>query len=145
MRSGLKFGIIETSTWNRPDPIDFLPLAVDTPGRLYDDFIRLFFWHVHREVSVFPTELPEDSDQFRFLRTVCFANLKGAVGLIMTKASDMRIRPFFSVIHTSPSFHPFVSSHTVFTSFPRTFSSVFCLGGTCWVFIVAFQWLLCSS
>ena len=28
---------------NRPDPIAFIPLAVDTTGRLYDDFIRLLF------------------------------------------------------------------------------------------------------
>ena len=32
-------------------------------------------------------ELPEESDQFRFLRVSCFANLKGSVGLIMAKSS----------------------------------------------------------
>ncbi len=26
---------------NRPDPISFLPIVVDTTGRLYDDFSRL--------------------------------------------------------------------------------------------------------
>ena len=36
-------------------------------------------------------ELPEESDQFRLLRASCFANLKGVVGLIMAKASAMRI------------------------------------------------------
>ena len=76
---------------NRPDSIPFLPTVVETLGRLYDDFIRLIFLHVHRETSVLSTELPEESDQFRFLREVCFTNLKGAVGLIMTKASAMRI------------------------------------------------------
>ena len=76
---------------NRPDPIAFLPLAVDTSDRLYDDFIRLFFFHVHRETSVLVNELPEESDQFRFLRAACLANLKGSVGLIMVKSSDMRI------------------------------------------------------
>ena len=30
---------------NHPDPIDFIPLAVDTTGRLYDEFIRLLFLH----------------------------------------------------------------------------------------------------
>ena len=30
---------------NRPDPIDFIPLVVDTTGRLYDEFIRLLFLH----------------------------------------------------------------------------------------------------
>ena len=34
-------------------------------------------------------ELPEESNQFRFLRVVCFANLKGTVGLIMSKESVM--------------------------------------------------------
>ena len=62
-----------------------------TTGRMYDDFIRLLFLHAHRETSALANELPEESDQFRFLRASCFANLKGAVGLIMTKASAMRI------------------------------------------------------
>ena len=47
---------------NRPDSIAFLPLAVDTSGRLYDDFIRLLFLHAHREASAFANELPEESD-----------------------------------------------------------------------------------
>ena len=81
--------IIATSS--RPDPSAFLPLAVDTSVRLYDDFIRLLFLHAHREASTLADELPEESDQFRFLRAVCFANLEGAVGLIMVKASSMRI------------------------------------------------------
>jgi hypothetical protein len=34
---------------NRPDPIDFLPITVDTTGRVYDDFGRLLFLHAHRE------------------------------------------------------------------------------------------------
>ena len=63
---------------NRPDPITLLPLAVDTSDRLYDDFIRLFFLHTHREASAFCNELPEKSDQFRFLRSVYLANLKGS-------------------------------------------------------------------
>ena len=58
---------------------------------MYDEFIRLLFFHVHREASALANELPEESDQFRFHRASCFANLKGAVGLIMTKASAMRI------------------------------------------------------
>ena len=36
-------------------------------------------------------ELSEESDQVRFLRTSCFTNLKGVVGLILAKTSDMRI------------------------------------------------------
>ena len=34
---------------NHPDPIDFIPLTVDTTGRLYDEFIRLLLLHVQRE------------------------------------------------------------------------------------------------
>ncbi len=69
----------------------FISLAVDTTGHLYDDFIRLLFLHSHLEWSALANELPEESDQFRFLRAACFANLKGDVGLIMTKTSTMRI------------------------------------------------------
>ena len=77
---------------NRPDPIDFLPLTVDTTVRLYVDFTRLRFFHTHRETSVLINELPEESDQyFCFLRSECFAHLKGTVGLIMVKESVIRI------------------------------------------------------
>ncbi len=69
---------------NRPeaDPIDFLPVAVDTTGRLYDDFSRLLFLYTHRDTSDLTNEIPEESDHFRFLRVVCYANIKGSVGLI---------------------------------------------------------------
>ena len=43
-----------------------IPLAVDTSGRLYDDFIRLIFVDTNRETSPLANELPEESDQFRF-------------------------------------------------------------------------------
>ncbi len=76
---------------NRPDPIDFMPVAVDTSGRIYDDFSRLLFLHAHREVSSLANEIPEESDQFRFLQAACHANIKGSVGLILAKASAMRI------------------------------------------------------
>jgi hypothetical protein len=76
---------------NRPEPIAFMPVAVDTAGRIYDDFSRLLFLHAHREASVLANELPEESEQFRFLRAACFANIKGSVGLILAKASAMRI------------------------------------------------------
>jgi hypothetical protein len=29
---------------NHPDPIPFIPLVVDTTGRMYDEFIRLLFF-----------------------------------------------------------------------------------------------------
>jgi hypothetical protein len=55
---------------NRPDPISFLPAAVDTTGRLYDDFSRLLFLHAHREASALTNEIPEESGQFCFLCAV---------------------------------------------------------------------------
>ena len=76
---------------NRPDPIVFIPLGVDTTGRLYDDFVMLFFLHSHHEASDLPNELLEESEQFRFLRASCFANLKGTGGLIIPKASVMYV------------------------------------------------------
>ena len=76
---------------DRPEPIAFMTVAVDTGGRIYDDFSRLLFLHAHREASTLANELPEESDQFRFLRAACLANIKGSVGLILAKASTMRI------------------------------------------------------
>ncbi len=76
---------------SRPDPIAFLPAAEDTTGRLYDDFSRLLLLHSHREGSTVAYEIPEESGQFRFLRAARYANIKGSVGLILAKTSDMRI------------------------------------------------------
>jgi hypothetical protein len=72
---------------SRPDPIAFMSVAVDTSVRIYDDFSRLLFLHVHREASAPGNELSEESDQFCFLRTACLANIKGSVGLILAKES----------------------------------------------------------
>ena len=74
------------------------------PDGLYDEFIRFLFLYAHRQTSVLDNELPEESDQFRFLRSSCFANLKGVVGLIMSKESDMRIS--ISLDLSSRSFIP---------------------------------------
>ncbi len=63
---------------NRPDPIAFLPAAVDTTGRVYDDFSRLLFLHAHCETSALANEIPEESGQFRFLRVDRYANIKGS-------------------------------------------------------------------
>ncbi len=76
---------------NRPDPIAFMPVDVDTSGRVYDDFSHLLFLHDHREDSALSNEIPEESEQFRFLRDTCYVNIKGSVGLILTKASAIRI------------------------------------------------------
>jgi hypothetical protein len=68
-----------------------MPVAVDTAGRIYEDFSRLLFLHTHREASTLSNELPEESEQFRFLRGTCLVNIKGSVGLILGKASAIRI------------------------------------------------------
>ncbi len=59
---------------NRPDPIVFLPVAVDTTGRIYDDFSRLLFLYDNREESTLTNEILEESDQFRFLRDFSMDN-----------------------------------------------------------------------
>jgi hypothetical protein len=76
---------------NRPDPIVFLTIVVDTSDRIYDDFGRLLFLHSHREGLTLTHEIPEVSGEFRFLRTSVFVNIKGSVGLILAKTSIMRI------------------------------------------------------
>ncbi len=102
---------------DRPDPIAFMSLTVDTSDRIYDDFLRLLFLHVHREVSALANDLPEESSHFRFLRDACLANIKWSVGLFLAKASAMRIsipldlssRPFIP-----PPFFILSKSFTVF-------------------------------
>ena len=71
--------------------IKFISTTVDTSVGIYDDFNRLLFLYVHLEASSLTNELPEESDQIRFLHDTCFVNLKGSVGLILTKTSVMRI------------------------------------------------------
>jgi hypothetical protein len=86
-----------------------LPITVNTSGRVYEDFTRLLFLHAHREASILTGELPEESEQFRFFRASPLATLKGSVGLILTKASEMRVtipidQVVYTVFHTSTSF-----------------------------------------
>ena len=132
---------------NHPDPIAFLPLTVDTSGRIYDDFLRLMFLHV-LDCSL-DNELPEESDQFRFLLVVSLSNLKDSVGLILAKTSDIRISGPLDL--SSRSFRPlscFIRSRCpipLLRSFPCPFSSTFCLSNTCWTFIWAPYRLFCSS
>ena len=70
---------------DQPDPIAFMPVAVDTSGRIYDDFLRLLFLHAHREASSLGNDIPQESGHFRFLHVTCLANIKGSVGLILAK------------------------------------------------------------
>jgi hypothetical protein len=122
---------------DRPDPITFMPVAVDTSDHIYDDFLRLLFLHVHREASALPNGIPEESVHFRFFHAVCLSNIKGSVGLILSKTSDMRIsipfdlssRPFIPPPHflrsrrsttlLTPSlvFSPLLSGYAVYEGF----------------------------
>jgi hypothetical protein len=61
---------------------------VSTSGRVYDDFTRLFFFHEYREAGILVGEL---SEHFRFFRPGRLAYLKGSVGLILDKASAIRV------------------------------------------------------
>ncbi len=81
--SRIKIGHYHNLYVNRPDPIVFLPMTVDTTGGLYDDFSRLIFLHSHHEASVLDNELSEESERFRFTRVSCFVNLKGAMCAVM--------------------------------------------------------------
>jgi hypothetical protein len=47
-------------------PIAFMPVAVDTSVRIYDDFLRLLFLHAQREASALANEIPEESVTFVF-------------------------------------------------------------------------------
>ena len=51
---------------DHPNPIAFMPLAVNTSGRLYDDFFLLFFFHTHRGASVLCNEVPRNRISFDF-------------------------------------------------------------------------------
>jgi hypothetical protein len=95
---------------DRPDPIASMPVAVDTSGRIYDDFLRLLFLHAHREASALSNDIPE-SGHFRFLRAACLDKIKGSVGLILAKASAMRIS-----IPLDLSSRPFIPPPRLFRS-----------------------------
>ena len=94
---------------DRPEPIAFVPVAVDTSGRIYDDFLRLMFLHAHREASALANDIPAESGHFRFLRTACLANIKGSVGLILAKVSAMRISIYRLICHLDLLYHYRVS------------------------------------
>jgi hypothetical protein len=71
-----------------PDPDGSLKEVVRIKFRHYRN---VYLNHPDPIASALTNELTEESDQFRFLEASCFANLKGAVGLIMAKVSPMRI------------------------------------------------------
>ena len=78
-------------TWIRLTQSSSCPVVVSTSGRVYDDFVRLFFLHAHREASILVGELPEESYQFRFWWASRLTDLKGSVGVILVKTSTIRV------------------------------------------------------
>jgi hypothetical protein len=81
--------------------------------QIYEDFARLLFLHAHREASILAGELPEESEQFRFLRASRLSNLKDSVDLILPKtssASHYSHRFVYEVFHTFTSLFELSSS-----------------------------------
>jgi hypothetical protein len=87
-----------------------------TNGRLHSDFIRLLFFQTHRETDRFFTVSGVQSAKsnlgttyFRFRRTVVLNQLKSKCGLLLVKASVLRVTlnldgaPIESNSHTHPS------------------------------------------
>jgi hypothetical protein len=70
---------------------------------MFDDCLCLLFLHVHRELSTLSGELPEESDQVRFLHTAFLSTLMGSVGLILIVTLDYSPRLVDVFFHTSPS------------------------------------------
>jgi hypothetical protein len=74
-----------------PAPVVFMSVPASTSGRINEQFLHLMFLDAHRDTSVMTGEFPEESDQLRFIRTDCLANLKGSIGLMLSKDSTMRV------------------------------------------------------
>ena len=74
-----------------PEPVVFMSVKTSTSGRINEEFLLLMFLHVHRDSSVLSGELTEESTQFHFIRTPYLINLKGSIGLMLSKVSDMRV------------------------------------------------------
>ena len=68
-----------------------MSVGASTSGRINEEFLRLLFLYVNRETSTLVGELPEESIEFRFIRAACWANLKGSIGMMLVKASVMRV------------------------------------------------------
>ena len=49
---------------DRPDPIVFLSVVVNTSGHVYEDVTRMLFLHAHREASILAGELLRNRSSF---------------------------------------------------------------------------------
>ena len=75
--------------------ITFMPAIASTTGRLHAEFLRLLFWHAHREseeLFKLTGQLAQPNQDAVFSKRAAFFNsLKGKVGHIMAKASALRV------------------------------------------------------
>jgi hypothetical protein len=102
--------------------VSFIPPMDSTSDRLHSEFVRLLFLQAHRETDRFFTvsgvQFPptHPGGQFHFRRAAFLTQLKRKVGLVLTKASDLRINlnldgaPITSKSHTHPSVNLLVYS-----------------------------------
>ncbi len=99
---------------NPPITVVFIPVIVNTSGRLHSEFIRILFLQTHRETDRFFTtsrvHLPKStSGLFHFHRSVFLVTLKAKVGSTLVKTADLSItlnidgEPITSRTHTHPS------------------------------------------
>ena len=87
--------------------ITFMPAIASTTGRLHAEFLRLLFWHAHREseeLFKLTGQLAQPNQDSAFSKRAAFFNsLKSKVGHIMAKASALRINMNLAPTVPSPS------------------------------------------
>ena len=75
--------------------ITFMPAAFTTSGRIDAEFLRLLFYHAHRESEEFfrlTGQLAQPNQDYVFSKRAAFFNsLKNKVGHIMARASALRV------------------------------------------------------
>ena len=72
-----------------------MPAIASTTGRLHAEFLRLLFWHAHREseeLFKLTGQLAQPNQDAVFSKRAAFFNsLKSKVGHIMAQASALRV------------------------------------------------------
>ena len=93
-------------TYANDHGISFLPAIASTTGRLDAEFLRLLFWHAHRESEEFSRltgQLAQPNpDTVHSKRAAFFNSLKSKIGHIVAKASAMRVNLNLSPAIPSP-------------------------------------------
>ena len=86
-----------------------MSVVVNTSGRIYDDFVRLFFLHVFRETSDLTGEL-----QFRFLHSAYFPStcLRG-LSYISLVSFTLVDHPLFLLLSESYFLNDLSESHMI--------------------------------